>query len=362
MRGLAKAEQSSVSNPVLQLFCRSGGFLADLFSGTFKIDDIHSHSVALANKVPSTSFTNAHKLGTGRYVIPTGSTSAWTVGTHRATCTYKMESGGPDFIQVIDFEVLDTADWASGAGYVGYLSTRRAWQDTYVATTVSVATLHRYIAEVSRRIEMWTGRWFEPRYVKMKKTGQQDPVLILNQPIIAIEDIYAVWQTTTGEDTYKYEQYLYKVYNRHLDGYTEEDDRALPQVALTDVDGSVVEVSDFAWPYGNQNIELRGVFGWTDPEFDPNNDQVLIGQTPLDLGRACGALVARMAEDPTLTSLTTWSPGSISSMRTRDQSVSFGGSGGGSSSGGGNGSEPSGDPLVDSILVKYCMPIAVGAL
>jgi len=362
MRGLAKVEQSSVANPVLQLFCRSGGYLADLYSGTFKIDDIHSHSVALVNKVPSTSFTAAHKLGTGRYVVPTGATSSWNYGTHRATCTYKMENGGPDFIQVIDFEVLDAADWASGASYVGYLSTRRAWQDSFAASTVAVATLHRQIAEVSRRIEAWTGRWFEPRYLKVKKTGKSDPVLILNQPVIALEDIYAVWQTTTGTDTYKYEQYLYKVYNRHLDGFMEEDDRVFPKIELTDVDGSVVEVSDFAWPYGNQNIELRGVFGWTDPEFDPNNSQVLVGQTPLDIGRACGVLVARMNEDPTMTSTMTWSPSSVRSIRTRDQSITFGGSGGGSSSSSGGSSEPSGDALVDAILIKYCTPMAVGGV
>jgi len=361
MRALCKAETSSAANPALQLFCRSGGYLADLYSGTFKIDDIHSHSVALSNKVVTTAFGPAHKLGTGRYVIPTGSTSAWNYGTHRVTCVYKMADGGPDFTQAFDFEVLDPADWASGASYVGYLSTRRAWQDSFAATTVTAQTLHRQIAEISRRIEAWTGRWFEPRYVKIRKSGQSNPILILNQPVIAIEDIYAVWQTTTGQDTYKYEQYLYKVYNRHLDGFAEEDDRILPKIELTDVDGSIVEVSDFAWPYGNQNVELRGVFGWTDPEFDPNNSQVLIGQTPIDIGRACGALVARMNEDPTMTSAMTWSPGSVRSMRTRDQSITFGGGGGGSSSGGG-GSEPSGDPLVDAILVKYCQSMGVGAL
>lgn len=360
MRGLVKGEASSVANPVLQLFCRSGGFLTDLFSGTFKIDDIHSSAVALANKVVSTAFGPAHKLGTGRYVIPTGGTSAWNYGTHRVTCAYRMTNGGPDFTQAFDFEILDPADWASSAAYIGYLSTRRAWQDTYAASTVAVQTLHRQIAEVSRRIEAWTGRWFEPRYVKLKKTGEQDPALILNQPIIAIEDIYAVWQTTTGEDAYKYEQYLYKVYNRHLDGFAEEDDRILPKIELTDVDGTIVEVSDFAWPYGNQNIELRGAFGWTDPEFDPTNSQVLVGQTPIDIGRACGAMIARMNEDPTLTSVMTWSPGSVSSIRTRDQSVSFGRGGGAGGSGGA--SEPSGDPLVDAILVKYCQPMGVGAL
>lgn len=365
MRGLTKGETSSKTNPILQLFCRSGGVLADFYSGTFKIDDIKDAGSSAAAVVASTPFVPAtHQVGTGRYAIATGSTSSWSVGTHRVTCTYKMVAGGPDYIQTIDFEVLDPADWATGMGYVGYLSTRLALADSYVASTVTRQRLHRLIDEFSRRIEQWTGRWFEPRYVKLKKAGQDSPVLLLQQPIIAIEDIYAVWKTTTGEDTYKYEQYLYKVYNRHLDGFSEEDDRGNPRIELTDVTGTQLPpTTDFAWPYGNQNIELRGVFGYTDPDFDPNSGQIAIGKTPADLARAVGILAGRATSDPTMSDPTTWLSGSIRSMRTRDQSISFGGSSGGSSGGGGGGiSDLSGDSLVDSILVKYCQPPAVGGL
>lgn len=359
MRGLAKGSQCTATNPILQLIARSAGYLADITEGTYKIEDIHDSATAAVTVVSEASFNlTTHKVGTGRYWIPTGSTAVWNEGTHRITCTYKMEVGGPTYTQIIDFEILDTVDWPDPQSYVGYISTRDMYRDGYAASTVTREQLHRLINEASRRIEDWTGRWFEPRYVKLIKKGQNHPDLQLKSPIIAIEDIYAVWETTTGEDTYKFEQYLYKVYNRHLDGWLEEDDRHHPFVRLTDVDGDVVKVSDFAWPYGNQNIHVYGVFGYTDPQFDENGGQVLIGTTPREIGRVAGILTARYVADPTFSSPTTWSIGSLKSYRTRDQSITFGGAAAGSA-GGGSGagiSEPSGDPNIDRILIKYCQP------
>lgn len=357
MRGIAKGEQSSLTNPLLVLYVRSGGYLADFYSGSVVIEDIKSASAVPVTVVASANITTAgNKLGIGRYVILTGATSTWSIGTHRATVQYKMTVTGPTYWQVIEFELLDNAEWPTGQPYVGYISTRIALGDAFVASTITRQQLHRYIDEVSHAVEVWTGRWFEPRYRIIKKRGQALPVLRLDIPIIAIEDIYAIWQTTTGQDSYKYEQYLFKVYNRHLDAQVEEDDRRDPNLELTDVDGTVVEVSGFAWPYGNQNIEVRGVFGYTDPEFDPNSGSTVIGKTPADIARAVGALVSRRISDPAMSSLLTSSPGGVTSMKTRDQSISFGGA---SSS---EGSSLSGDSLIDQILIKYCKPFAFGAV
>lgn len=359
MRGIAKGEQSSLTNPLLVLYVRSGGFLADIYSGSVVIEDIRAAGSSPAVVVASANITSGgNRLGIGRYVILTGSTALWNVGTHRATAQYKLTATGPTYYQVIEFEVLDSAEWPTGQPYVGYISTRLALGDAYVASTITRQQLHRYIDEVSHAVEMWTGRWFEPRYRIVKKRGQALPTLRLDTPIIAIEDIYAIWQTTTGQDSYKYEQYLYKVYNRHLDALMEEDDRKDPYIELTDVDGTVVEVSGFAWPYGNQNIEVRGVFGYTDPEFDPNSGQVIVGKTPSDLARAVGALTSRRISDPAMSSLLTSSPGGVVSMKTRDQSITFG-----SSTSSMSETAPfSGDPLIDQILIKYCKPWAFGAV
>ena len=363
MKGLTQGEQSTLVNPTLQLICRSGGFLADLVAGTFIVEDIKSAGAAATTKVASTPFaTLTHKIGTGRYAILTGDTSAWSLGTHRVRCAYQMAAAGPTYYQNIEFEILESGDWPTGNSYVGYLSTRRALDSGYVPSTVTRQELHNHICEVSRRIEQWTGRWFDPRYLTFKKKGRGMPALLLQHPIIAIEDIYAIWQTTSGQDSYKYEQYLYRVYNRHLEGFYETDDRKHPKIDLTDVDGTIVKVKNFAWPYGNQNIQVQGVFGYTDPEFDATSGEVLIGTTPLDIGRVVGSMIARIIEDPTLTSLMSWSPGSIKSMRTRDQSVTFGGGGSAASGGTIMNASFTGDPLLDNILAKYCRPFAVSAL
>jgi hypothetical protein len=362
VKGLSVGEQSSSSNPVLQLFVRSGEFLADLDAGTFKVESIRDPGEAPSALVAETPFDSSHKLGTGRYVIPTGDTATWKPGTHRAICTYTIESGGPSYTQVIEFEVLDPVDWPTGAAYVGYVSTRRIYTAGYANyPDISHQKLHFIICESSRQVEHWTRRWFEPRYLTLKVDGSESPVLLLESPIIAIEDIYAVWKNNQGvTDEYKYEQYLYKVFNRHLHGFTEADDRKNPRIELTSVDGTVVKVSTFAWPYGSQNIQISGVFGYTEPDLDPSAGQVAIGTPPMDLVRILGALTSRQVKDPSMTNLLTWTPGAVRSMRTRDQSVSFGGSGGGSAGGAGGAAELSGDPLIDSILIKYCAPTAVG--
>jgi hypothetical protein len=368
VRGLTVGEQSSTSNPLLQLFARDGGFLTDIVSGSFRIENIRDPGNDASTLVGNTALTVADKVGTGRYAIPTGATTAWLPGTHRVVCSYVMATGGPTYTQVIEFEVLNPTDWPSSASYVGYLSTRQAVRDGYVDSDDTPETAHRHICDVSRSIENWTKRWFDPRYMQLRVEGAERAMLLLDVPIIAMEDIYSVWQTTSGEDTYLYEQYLYKVFNRHLShGEAGYDDRQNPKLRLTNPSGTSAYVSGFAWPYGNQNIRVQGVFGYTDPDQDPHAGEVLIGHTPTDLARAVGALITRQLEDPTMSNPLTWSPGSVKTMKTRYQSITFGGSGGGSAGGGGGGGgafqgNMSGDPMVDSILLKYCRQPAFGAI
>jgi hypothetical protein len=363
MRGLTQGEQSSTTNPVLQLFTRQAGFLTDIYSGTFRIEDVRTSGAAIVVKVATTSFvTGTHKLGTGRYLIPTGATTAWSVGTHRAVCQYQMAAAGPTYTQVIEFEVLDPIDWPVGTAYIGYLSTRQALGDSFVASTVTRQALHRLISEASYSIEMWTKRWFEPRYVSLSVEGRESEILLLRSPIVAIEDIYAIWQTTDGTDSYKFDQYLYKVYNRHLNGGAQEaDDRRHPKLVLTYASGTLAYLANFAFPYGNQNLQVTGVFGYTDPDPDPNNGQVLIGHTPYDLARACGGIIARRSRDASMSSPSTTMPGAITSMRTRHQSISFGSSGGSSGIVGGS-SDLTGDPAIDAIILRYAKPSAFMAV
>lgn len=358
MRGIAKGEQSTLTNPILQLFCRSGGFLKDLVSGSFKIESIIG-SAAPATVVASTDFVSGtHKVGTGRYAILTGSTSSWTIGTYRAVCTYKMVAGGPDLIQVIEFEVLDAADWPTGAMFQTYLTTRSALTDGYITTADTTQKVHRAMSRLSRMIErICGGRIFEPRYMHIRLAGQGTPILIMPEAIIAVEDIYTVWPTADGEQSLLYDQDLFKIYNRHLDNLgVVEDDRFNPRIELSGFDGTGLIVEDYQWPSGSQNMLIKGVFGYTDPEGDPTNSQALIGRTPDDIGMVLGSLLYRWITDPTMSDPTVQHPGSIASMKTRDQAISFGS---GSSSSSADGSM-TGDAILDSILAHYGAPWAVG--
>lgn len=361
MRGLAKGEQSSVTNPVLQLFIRSGGMLVDPYAATYKIEDISTLAVSPVTRVAQTALVLAtYKLGTGRYAIPTGATTSWSLGTHRVICTYQLTNGGATYTQVIDFEVLDSVDWPSSQSFTSYLSTRKVWQDALIAPTISVQTLHRQLSRIAQRIEGWCRRFFEPRYLVLRKSGRESSILQLDEAIIALESIEAIWQLTTGEDSLAYDSYLYKVFNRHLDGGHDVDDRYNPKVELISIDNTALKrlSNGFVWAAGTQNIRLKGVFGYTDPQLDPLNGRTLIGQTPEDIAYVSGILLARALADPSLSDPATAQPGAIQSYRTRHQAISFFGPSGGGGGGGGR-SGMSGDPLVDDILIKYGPPMNV---
>ena len=297
MKGLAVGEQSSVSRPILQLFSRSAGYLADIDSGSFIIEDISGTTPSTV--VSTTNLTATEKLATGRYAITTGDTSAWDPGSHRVVVTYTLESGGVEYTQVIPFEVLTAVDWPTGMAYTGYLSSKLAQDDGYLASTVTMAKVHRLLDQASKQVEHWTHRFFEPRYLEVRHNGQNDPTLLFDHAIIALEDVWAIWESTTStEDSYKYEQYLYKVFNRHLDGFLGEDDRDHPRIELVSIDGTIVQPEDYTWPFGTHNLLTKGVFGFTNPYVDPTGGRTGVGLTPHDIGVAVGALTIGTTPTP----------------------------------------------------------------
>ena len=244
MRGLAQGEASSSSNPVLQLFARSGELLADIYSGSYLIHDISDPTVAPVSKVVSTAIdTTADKLGTGRYLLATGDTTAWVPGTHRAVVTYQMTNGGRTYVQVIEFEILYATDWAIGSLYIGYASTNRLLRDQIADIGSLPQDLHRHIDRISRQIERWTKRSFEPQYRAVRHDGASSPILHLNNALIDLDKVQAIWKASDDgtEETYDYEGYMFQVYNRHLDGVVSPDDRNNPKIVRKD---------SWTWPLG----------------------------------------------------------------------------------------------------------------
>jgi len=349
MRGLSKGEQSTLESPRLALFARSGGFLVDIYSGSYKIEDISRLTGDPIERKASTEInTTADRVGVGRYVLLTGETATWSYGTHRAVVTFKLSATGPTHTQVIEFEVLDPADWVNGQSYIGYASTRRLYADKYVLEAKqSRQSLHRLIKEYSNLVNQWTGRLgFHPVYTSLRIEGGDSENLLLDEAIIAIEQI---------TDSYGniYEAANYRVFNRHLDNGP--DDRYNPAISrfVTETQDGRVRVMG-AWPRGHQNLVVVGLFGFTDPEAaEDTAERVSLGVTPDDLIRVIGVLITRRIADPLMNDPTVQSPGNIRSARTRDQAVSMGGA---ATATDGQGSM-TGDPILDQILVRYARPV-----
>jgi hypothetical protein len=286
-------------------------------------------------------------LGTGRYFIPTGDTSSWGIGTYRVVCCYQLTSGGPTLTQSIEFEVLDSGDWVTGINFVTYASTRRLIGDEYIGPTASLQKIHRAIDKISRQIESWTHRWFEPRYLIFRMDGVSGMRLFFQEAIIALAQVQAVWTNSDNtEETYDYDNYIFDVYNRHLSS-PHLDDRGNPKIVRTD---------GLGWPDGEKSIKVTGVFGYTDAIQDPHGLDGGLGVTPQDLASVVGTLLTRQLSDPAMANPLAQYPGLIKNMKTRDQSVGFFGATGSTRP---IRSEPSGDPFVDAILARYSPPMTV---
>lgn len=360
MRGLARGEQSTDTNPVLQLFCRRGQFLVDPVEASFLIEDVRNPDNSPTTKVASTPIDlndapTGHKLGTGRFYLPTGGTASWGYGTHRAVCRYKMESAGREYIQVIEFEVLNPNIYTSGQDYVGYAATRDLYLHRFFTiAAVAPDTLHQSINQVAVTLEDILGRFFEPRYVDMRSSGDGRHILFMDEAIIAADVVAQVDVGSDGLETFTpYDHPSFRVMNRHLDGMMRPDDRHNPYLhSIASLQNSV-STSSFLWPGGERNISVTGVFGYTDPS--PRPDDVAIGVTPRELGQVTGILISRLIADPTMQSPGTWRPGTVKKYKTRDQMVEFFGA---------NGSVDisrgiMGDPMLSTMLERFVRPARV---
>uniref|UniRef100_A0A6H1Z7N9 Uncharacterized protein n=1 Tax=viral metagenome TaxID=1070528 RepID=A0A6H1Z7N9_9ZZZZ len=344
MRGLAQGEQSTAETPVLQLLVRSGELLTDLVSGTYRIEDIHDPTAVPVVKVLEAPIDIVtQKLSTGRYVILTGATAAWSYGTHRAICSYKLSAAGRTYYQVIEFEVLNPTDWPVSRSYVGYASTAKLIGDGYVGATTTPQSLHRHVARISRQIEQWTGRFFDARYQARRLDGAPDATLHrMAVPLIALELVQCIYKTSENvEQTYDYDSSLIQVYNRHLDGLLSPDDRERPRI---------VRLDSLPWPNDQASLKVTGVFGYTDPELSDGDDRTGIGQTPDILVQVVGSLLYRYLQDPTLSNPTVQQASNLKSMKTRDQAVTFGVSDQGFVS------FMTGDSTLDRILIQLSAP------
>jgi hypothetical protein len=215
--------------------------------------------------------------------------------------------------------------------------------------TASDARIESLIALAGSYIERMTGRFFESRAQTLRLDGTGGRVQPLGQPIVSVEAVF-VDSSPFSPGGAPVDPISYRVYNRHLtEGLLLPDDRDNPRIELIGGDEPFPGVGRLGWPRGQQNIEVRGVFGYTDPDGSPT------GRTPELIRHVTKLLVLR--ELPRMTdldrredALRRWR---ITSERTRDQAYTLEAlrlSG-----------EFTGDPEIDTILAALVRPPDLGA-
>jgi hypothetical protein len=163
------------------------------------------------------------------------------------------------------------------------------------------------------------------------------------------------------------------IYNRHLRGMVDPDDRWAPRLEIPEVYSLIDPYGStygFSYPYppvrlgfprSSSNVKVQGLFGYRDPDpgvawggaapaWNP------IGVVPEGLRRAVKLLVVRnlprLACDVEV--FDARMSGRAISLRTRDQSIQY------AATGLGEGQFTS-DPEVDRLLSLYCRPVRCAA-
>ena len=221
---------------------------------------------------------------------------------------------------------------------------------------VSDARLMLALIKASKFIELVTRRFFEPRFLDLAVDGKNSGAIQLSAgtPIIGVDTIrYATTHLLLS--SLAADASSYRVYSRHLsEGLLQPDDRNNPKIELYGLQDymTIYSLADLRFPRGQQNIQVSGVFGYTDPDGSPS------GCTPVLLKEAAIRLALRYVSKLTDSNAQQdqrfgWR---VTMEKTREQSIQYSpGAMGGLSAGAAVGAF-SGDPFIDNILGLYLAP------
>jgi hypothetical protein len=227
--------------------------------------------------------------------------------------------------------------------------------------TTAQATDDQLLARISRcsqLIDRWTGRSFEPKEKTLLIDGSGGSILQIGPAIISISEVRVLGQSSlyimSSDEPIDLDQI--RVYNRHLtEELTDPDDRNNPKIQWLAFEGSrrMPEVAPIAYfPRGVQNIQVTGVFGYTDPDGSPE------GKTPDLISYACMQMV--VADLPKLGDVEARDEqsmrGRVTSLRTRDQSITW------SAVSSKQAGAWTGSQAIDNILASYRRPPTLGAV
>lgn len=349
MASVARDEAINCSNPKLDLFTTVNGYSVDVAVLEYAIFEDDGTTVVVARTAldPATDCPTGARLSTGRYSLgPTGWTvpSALPLGTYKITWYFQLTASSPEQSFTEDFEVLSVV----GNGYEGYATVSDFRDEGFTESMVSDARLLALIEMQSKYIDLLTGQWFNPRTGTMSLDGRDARTLRFSIPIISLTEVRI--DGTVVDAT------SYRVYARHLTaGLQAPDDRNDPRIVLYETANNlpITLWSSSAFPGGYQNIEVDGIFGYTDAPGP-------VGSTPLLVKEACMLLVRKKI--PLMSDIEAREEykilGKVMREETRDQRVEINPKL--QMNDGTYGYSLTGDAEVDSILIHFMSPISIG--
>src|ERR1700742_3826254 len=106
-------------------------------------------------------------------------------------------------------------------------------RDEGVAADTTDAQLLRIIQRASAQIDAWTHRWFCPRPMTMLLDGTGRDTLLVGPPIIGITQVRIVYRDSDlvlPTPAELVDLNWIRIYNRHMHGLTDPDDRNNPKL------------------------------------------------------------------------------------------------------------------------------------
>jgi hypothetical protein len=346
---LAPGQTNGVDNPVLRIVTfGDDGIIDDPYSLAYAIYDLTSEdNFATPSEVVGRTDVDldTEKLALGEFA-PT-----WELDSDQATGLYQIRwfvKFTEDSTEVEYRQNFQVAAFAAGVWDYPLISVLDMRNEGFTASTLSDSRVYQAVRMATRRIEQLTDNIFGARRMELKLDGDGSSVLNLPFPIIALESVVATFIGVTT--TLDVSELGYKVYNRHLKGMLNPDDRKWPHIEVIPkglpgyrYNANWEASLDDRWrfPKGPQNITVKGVFGYTDPDGSP------MGGVPDEIKWATARLAQRFLpkqSSPAVSELER--AGQITSETTRDQSYSIGQKL--------QMSAPlTGDPFLDEVLLRY---------
>jgi len=374
MASISRLQTSDCDNPILDVFITQNGQKIDVSSLEFQIFENVSNPGSPVQVFPATAGAReavdlnlcpvGQKLSTGRYV------ANWTVpvteliGPHIIKWFFKVTPASNENVFSEEFEVLAEG---VGAGDIGYTTIQCLRDEGVSESLYSDDFLTRRIALVTEQIEMYTGRFFTPRTLTFRVDGKDHPEILLYHPIIEISDVKIIHENPFNPNSSLVNLDNLVIYNRHLtQGLRQPDDRNNPRISfetsfhyhhfVNELYEHDFYISHF--PRGKQNIEITGVFGYTDP------DGTAYGKTPELIKHVANLMVIRELNSLADTGArddAIWYRRRTTEFRTRDQSVKYSPLNAGELARNMPYTAFTGDPEIDRILLRFSRLPAFGA-